>query len=613
MHGMREEGRVEEFQILPIDQIVESKTNPRRTFRGMEELVASVRQHGVLVPLLVRPVPISSGEKIGRALGIDPDVTAANGHYEIVAGARRFRAAREAGLAEIPVRVKDLGDGEALELQIVENLCREDVHPLEEALGYEVLLERPGYDVAAIAAKVVRSESYIYQRLKLLDLIEPARDKFLEDVITAGHAVLIARLQPREQKQALEEAIDRTRIVNGKPIVCGVRELAAFIQTRIHLDLKKAIFKKDDAELVHKAGPCTTCHKRTGFTPQLFPDIAQKDTCTDPACWEVKTSACIAREIEVAKKRGEQLLQISTEYGSYGSKPKASEPPKANKWVEVKKDRGCATARKAIVVEGNDRRGQTLQVCADKSCKRHWGGGYKHTGRDPKDIARERKQKEALTREIELRRRIFEAVLAAAPERLSREDLDLVAIALANEMQGNGHQAVVQRHGWEPGKRRWGGQNWHSIINREAPKLNDADLQKLLIEMSLQRELEVYSWGPSVPPAQLLATAERYGIDDAAISASLDVEIREKKAKQDARKKKAAPQKSAKPKRAAKATAPEKPPAPAVVCERCGHDEAFIDEAGWFWSEKYLVDSRYVCTGCESLEKQKGRKGKKSQ
>ena len=108
----------QEFQIVPIDNVVESSTNPRRRFsqQGMQDLTDSVRKHGVLVPLLVRPI---------------------NGHFEIIAGARRFRAAKAAELEELPVRVKEIGDSEALELQILENLQREDIHPLEEAFQFE--------------------------------------------------------------------------------------------------------------------------------------------------------------------------------------------------------------------------------------------------------------------------------------------------------------------------------------------------------------------------------------------------------------------------------------------------------------------------------------------
>ncbi len=192
-----------EFQIVPIGKIVESSTNPRRRFseQGMLDLTESVRKHGVLVPLLVRPVNGHLDSQSRTSLAIRGTECPS---YEIIAGARRFRAAKAAELGEIPVRVKEISDTEALELQILENLQREDVHPLEEALGYQALMERAGYEVAAIAAKVAKSESYVYQRLKLAELIEPAKDAFLEDRITAGHAILIARLQAADQEKALE-------------------------------------------------------------------------------------------------------------------------------------------------------------------------------------------------------------------------------------------------------------------------------------------------------------------------------------------------------------------------------------------------------------------------
>src|SRR5579872_5003798 len=106
---------------IEVTRLRESKMNPRRHFAGLDELTASVKQHGVLTPLLVRSVS-------------DGNTTSTK--YEIIAGARRYRAAKAAGIDSLPVRVLDLDDAQALEFQVIENLQREDVHPLDEALGY---------------------------------------------------------------------------------------------------------------------------------------------------------------------------------------------------------------------------------------------------------------------------------------------------------------------------------------------------------------------------------------------------------------------------------------------------------------------------------------------
>ena len=186
----------QEFQYLPLALLRESKTNPRRQENApaLKELIESVRDRGVLVPLLVRPTRGRS------AIAHEP----VDGNYEIVAGSRRYRAAKEAGLLKVPVRVRDMTDPEVLEIQIIENLQREDVHPLDEGLGYRVLMEKSKLDVPAIAKKVGKSASYVYQRMKLADLDKSVQKATLEKRISAGHAILIARLQPKEQGEALK-------------------------------------------------------------------------------------------------------------------------------------------------------------------------------------------------------------------------------------------------------------------------------------------------------------------------------------------------------------------------------------------------------------------------
>ncbi len=144
--------KLEEF--LAIDTIHESTTNPRHTFEKckLHELAQSIRQHGLIQPLTVRP----------NAEG-----------FEIVAGARRFRASQLAELFSVPARVVDIDDAQALEWQLVENSQRVDVHPYEEVQGFQRLLDMPGYDVAALVEKSGKGASHIYARLSLLQLIPP--------------------------------------------------------------------------------------------------------------------------------------------------------------------------------------------------------------------------------------------------------------------------------------------------------------------------------------------------------------------------------------------------------------------------------------------------------
>jgi ParB family transcriptional regulator, chromosome partitioning protein len=134
-----------EYRDLPVATLTESASNPRKRFdeNSLNELAASFKAQGVLTPLLVRELDESK--------------------YEVVAGARRLRAAKLAELEKVPVRVVKLTDAEAVEAQCVENLQREDIHPLEEALGFKSLLELGApYNIAHIAARSGKNEAYIY-------------------------------------------------------------------------------------------------------------------------------------------------------------------------------------------------------------------------------------------------------------------------------------------------------------------------------------------------------------------------------------------------------------------------------------------------------------------
>ncbi len=247
---------------IGVDQIRPSKANPRRRMdlAALAELAANIRVRGVLQPIVVRPF---------------------NGAgYEVVCGERRWRASKEAGRETIPARVMNLNDAEALELAVIENVQREGVHELDEALGYKALIQQDPalYTVETIAVKVGRSPKYVYGRLKLAELTPNLQKAFYEGKLTASHAVEIARLQPKDQEQALSECFPGHRtaaaILKDKdPRPISVRELRDWIQREIHLSLAQAPFDVNDPNLLPAAGPCTTCPKRSGSNPTRSPRL----------------------------------------------------------------------------------------------------------------------------------------------------------------------------------------------------------------------------------------------------------------------------------------------------------------------------------------------------
>jgi len=327
-----------EFKHVPLGQVWESKTNPRRPFseQGMKELTDSVRGSGILVPLIV----VAEGKG-----------------YEIVAGARRFRAATAAGLTTVPVIVRDLTKEQVLEAQVVENLQREDVHPLDEAKGYETLMKVAKYDVGRVAASVGRSVKYIYDRVKLLALSPDVQELFWNGRITAGHAILLARLSPSEQKRVIgdhkngyessglfqpehglytldeeedEDLVDQHRALDHvKPV--SVRELQGYIDQHVRFDPVKA-------------------------EPMLFPETVQA--------------------VQAAVEEEEKVIHITH---NYHVQPEAKDDKTRTygpvSWTRADGHHGskaCGYAVTGVIVVGPGR-GEAFRVCIDKQkCLVHW-------------------------------------------------------------------------------------------------------------------------------------------------------------------------------------------------------------------------------------------------
>jgi ParB family chromosome partitioning protein len=157
-------------RMVPIEHVARNPKNPRRSFDEgeLQDLASSIRQHGIVQPVVVRP------------RGAD--------QFEIIAGERRWRAAQLAGLIEIPVIVRDVDDRTALEIAIVENVQRSDLNPLEEALGYDQLIAEHGYTQNDLGEIIGKSRSHVANSLRLLKLPEPVREMLAGGSLSAGHA-----------------------------------------------------------------------------------------------------------------------------------------------------------------------------------------------------------------------------------------------------------------------------------------------------------------------------------------------------------------------------------------------------------------------------------------
>lgn len=191
------------IETLPLREIEPDRDQPRKFFEddALNELSKSIQEHGILQPIVVRPMP--------------------NGTYKIIAGERRWRASRLAGLSEVPVIIKDVTDAQAMELALIENLQREDLDPVEEALGYKNLMERCGLTQEQAAEKLARSRSAVANSLRLLNLPEDVLDMLKDGTLSTGHAKVILSLPSSElQSQAAKQIKEEKLNVRQAEILC---------------------------------------------------------------------------------------------------------------------------------------------------------------------------------------------------------------------------------------------------------------------------------------------------------------------------------------------------------------------------------------------------------
>jgi ParB family chromosome partitioning protein len=455
-----------ELQTIAITQLQESKTNPRQFFdrKSMAELAASIKESGIEYPLLVR---------------------VKNGHHEIVDGARRFRAAQEAKLTTVPVIIRELTDQEALEVQVIVNDQRSDVHPLEQCAGYQRLQKEGSFTLEQLAQRLGKSVNYVAKRLQYASLIEPIRKIFFENKITAAHATLCARLTPEQQKE----------IMKWKWLGRGetAESLRGDIARQFFLILKEAPFDTQDEKLVPKAGSCVNCPKRTGFNKALFEDVTNADTCTDPSCFENKLRAFI--KIQVGTHKDAVLLTVADEHGSNRSQAKH-----LTAWAPAG-NQNCPDTKEGIIVENVAYRtpykmGQALKICVNLKCKTH----HPAQPRSDYDFQTGKSRKAEKARKIELRRRgmVFKE-LASDPFTIdNKNDYRAILDWAVQQLSSDEARSICQAMQWEVAAAKYGGKDYAGTIQKKLAKLDTSSIhQWLYLVMLAGKDLWFYSGSQS--------------------------------------------------------------------------------------------------------------------
>lgn len=280
---------------LKLENIFPSKTNPRKSFdeKGLQELAESIKEYGLLQPILVRPILDD----------FDKDLKP---NYEIIYGERRYRASVLAKMTTIKAQIEYMDDDKAFEIQVLENLQREDVSPLDEARAFHSLMKKESLDW--LASKINKSKKYVLDRVKLLDLCDYAMETLEAGVLPIGHAVLLSKIDKGNQDKIMKGSgvimnINMSKDKNDYTHSYCTKTLSVLkcIISETMLSFDKSNFDLNDENLLPKAGSCQACPKRTINENLLFGDITHKDMCTDSLCFNAKIKQQLEVNLEKAK------------------------------------------------------------------------------------------------------------------------------------------------------------------------------------------------------------------------------------------------------------------------------------------------------------------------
>lgn len=568
---------------IPLGELHESPFNPRRTFNqaALEELATSIKAEGrIHEPLLVRPIvpPLFEG------------VEGASAGHEVVFGHRRLRAAVIAGLDTAPCMVRIMSDEEARRAQIAENLQRVDVHPIEEAQGFQALIKHHGYTADSIAEEQGKSRSYVYGRLKLLEACDAVHCACLAGEIGSEVALLFARHEPPLQAKALEKLKGSQfyRARNGYEDggKAGFRAVRDFLNEYFMLKLKGALWALDDAELLPSAGACTTCPKRSGCSPEIFADVIDdkqrapyssqpggEDVCTDPDCFADKKKAHLKREQAALEEKGKTVIA-----GAKARQIIGADGTVKGGYIEASKVRDLikkAKADVAITTVQNPRDGKTRQVVKIEDLK---AAGVKiaepkadNEGRHRVHDAAAQKAREAkVGAQNAAYARLFMAVREAAAGRpLGIEELRLVTLHVAGAaLEGDEGDFLCKLWGLIGAEGKplspWAARN---PFAKRVEQADPAALTQFIMDSVLAVDVEVGYYSEGAKPEALYAAAKRLGIDPkTAMVASGESPSKKKRGK-------------------------EKAP-PESICRVCGCTENNACEGGCSWVEPDL------CSAC---------------
>lgn len=513
---------ISEIAAIPLADIEASPFNPRKTRNAEadDELADSVRDVGVLEPVLVRPMPLREGES-----------PFGGQRYELVFGHRRWHAAQAAGLLTIPAMIRELSDADSAQLQAIENLQREDLTAMDEARGYAAFIAAHGINKDQLAERIGKSRTHVYNRLKLAELVPAAADALLADKISTSTAEQIARIPAKHQDKALAVALETFPFATKR----SFRKVRDELLEKFTLDLKTAIFDTGDAVLLELAGACTTCPKRSGQTPELYGDMITRDEplykwgksqhgsadiCTDPDCFAAKKKAHLAnKRAELAAKgvtvvAGSAAMAAVDAQGNVKGAYIALSEVKGE-LAKLKKNprqvAGVPVDQPTVVTIQNPRDGKTIQAVKRADLADAGAKVEKHAkvqdryAQEAKQRKEERERNDAKADELTKSNMALLARVRAAAALVPRTALDLQLIAQVAwaGVEYSERQTLASLHGF----------SHQGELEERIGEMDVDALGLFCLDCALIDNVAVESYRLKETPDNLLRAAAHYGVD----------------------------------------------------------------------------------------------------
>ena len=473
----------------------------RKRLGNLKELQADIATNGIEVPLIGRWLTTAAARECYPKRQGDAPL------FQVLAGARRMTVARNLEFDDVTVIVReDLNDTEAFRFLMRENLHRADVHPLDEALYFDQWIVG-GANVEMIAAEVGKEMQYVHRRLQLLRLIEGARTMYEKDVIGAGVAMELARIPEEAQQEALKWIRDRTEWKDS----VSVADVKHWVRGHHLLLLSRASFSPKDADLWPPAGPCTTCPKRTGFTPSLFGDLTEKDSCTDRLCWEQKA----LKRIEQRVKEFQSAAIKWTPLGDWSYMRDREEMFEGraimggNMWEECKQKEKDAMRGLMVRTRNLDELGKCMWI----RLRTRASAGIVLSAQAKAINARQARVDKVRTLHRSL---VFDAIREAPPVvKITSSPqisfLQRVAVAFWDRLWSESQKKIAQSYGWELKKQKaYSGWDMERTGHERIAQMRPGELVKFLEVLTLGHTIVL---GLDNSKNELLEHAKRTGID----------------------------------------------------------------------------------------------------